>query len=436
MNVSRYELQNGAEWIAVHDPQEPHFPTFFYARMGTEKEDKNHIEGMHLLEHMFFRGKNLADSIAIAKALEERRVSSNGTTSKFYCSAYFHGPTRVAGHRDNVKEMIRSAHEALTRQEYDPYEFRLEKEIVRQELERDRDANVWLQLEELMDQRLYGSTRYGRTTDESISSLRRLTLTQVIALRDRLFRPQNLTLVTVGSKKDGDLERVIQETFGCIPPAAKPLIQYPFQPPPREAFTEIIPKSVCTCFVQQAIRGCQPDAEKLAVLHVLNSVLTPHDTSLLYERLRMVRGQTFSPTGIIDAGRPEFRLDITYNCDERYLNDTPQREGNLSLVRQTLERLATELLPQSDLRRLRNLAAEDFKETLHQEADVCGEWYGENSAAGIFYDHREFAKALMNVTARQVRNAMRDWLPGMGTIAFVPDGTRQETGLSSQPKPL
>jgi predicted Zn-dependent peptidase len=290
-----------------------------------------------------------------------------------------------------------------------------------------------------MSQRFYGGTRYGRTTDDCISSIRRLTLTQVIALRDRLFRPQNLTVVTVGTKEDKKLEGVIHETFGSIPPAAKPLVQYPFQPPPRKEFLELIPKSSHASFVLHTIRGCQPDVDKLPVLYVLNSILSGHDTSLLYEQLRTRRGQIYSPLGEIDTGRPEFRLSITYSCDKRYLEDTPQREGNLSLVRQTLERLATEPLPQSDIRRLRNMAAEDFKETLHQDSEECGEWYGENSAVGIFYDHREFAKALMGVTARQVRNAMRDWLPGMGTIAFVPDGARQETGetgLYSQPKPL
>src|SRR3989338_7706668 len=133
--VTQYVLPNGVEWIADRDSTQSEFHLFFTARTGTEKERSNEREGMHLLEHLFFRSTSLENTVALTKSLEEKRILSNGETSYNYCYGYFYGPTL------HKRRIIDAAYEGLTNTKYDADEFEIEKQIVRQELEMRRSEN-------------------------------------------------------------------------------------------------------------------------------------------------------------------------------------------------------------------------------------------------------------------------------------------------------
>jgi predicted Zn-dependent peptidase len=420
MTVTRYEFPNGTEWISVHDTAELQFHIFWYARMGQEKERKNEIEGMHLLEHLFFRGKSPEDTAQRCRRMEKHGIDRDGNTHRSYCNGYLYGPVWLPDRHDHYKQIIEDAHFCITNENYHPHEFQIERQIVRQELMERRDENRWIMMDEFMDKRMYNASRYGRSYDDAVKSLDRLTQRQVFELRERLFRPQNLTIITIGKVDDGKLDRIIQKTFGAIP-AARPIEQYIWTPPPRQTFLEFDEKDIQTCFVQHTLRTAPPNKEDLPLLHILDHALTGHRTSILFQELRQKRGQVYTPASSIGAGRPEMRLDIMYTCDEKFLQSTMHRKGNLEIVQEQFERLATTPIPEEDFQLYRRFAIE-HNEGQFDDPEKLGEWYGQNAAAGMFIKHTEFPQLLKDVTAKQVRDKMHEWLPGNGTVILRPKG--------------
>jgi predicted Zn-dependent peptidase len=230
-----------------------------------------------------------------------------------------------------------------------------------------------------------------------------------------------MTLVTLGKKSAAELDNIIDETFSSIPGTPKQLTPYAYELPERSECTQIIPApGLTTCVVQHTIRAGQPDLSKVPALHVLCDTMAGNKTSILEQEIRVRRGQAYSFSATQHHGRPEMNITIRYGCDKQYLEDGPTQKGNPTIVREALERIATDPLPIEFVRQMRRISADDFKNRV-DNPDECCEWYGGNSAIGDFIDHREFIRKLRSVTPRQIRDAAREWLPGMVTAVFVPE---------------
>jgi len=411
--VTQYVLPNGVEWIADRDHDASEFHVFFTARSGRDKERLREREGMHLIEHMFFRSTSLDKTVALTKALEERRILSNGETGYDYCYAYFYGPTL------HKKKILTTAFEGLTNSSYNVEEFELEKKIVLQELEMRRSENRWVQLEEKSAKELYGGSRYGTVFEDSLSTLPYLSLTQVLQLRTRLFRPENLTVITIGTPKDVAIDPLINDTFGSLK-SARPLKQYEMVLPERAPMRrEYTCQDISTCFVQHTLRCGKANTQDMAALYLLSTILAGKDTSILYAEQRLRRGLTYRQYCTPHTGRPEMLMHINYTSSNDVL------EENISLVQNVLEKLATKRLSSADLRRYTMLAVDDVRREL-EDGEARGGWYVQNAAVDVFVRPKEFAQMIRSCSAEKIRSLVEEWLPGEGIFIMKPESKKLE----------
>ena len=415
VRVSRIWLGNGAEWIAVQDPETPSFYLCVATKNGEESEADydgedivlKSVGSTHQIEHMNMISSPAQETYRLSHDRFSCRITVDGETDLTSCYSYFRGPFR------HKKRIIEESLEAIFR-EYDEEQFEVQRSVIAQELREAAGDREWTKLSDVMKQMLYPGTPYGLSYLDILKHVPGLDMRMTMKIRDDLMRGNNITIVTVSKDNRRELEPYVRGAFEMIP-AGNRWRPYPVDIAHTEKLHHVEARDYLpTCFVQHNLRTSKVTPEMMATMDVLSNLLGVPDTGTLYVELREKIGSVYAPSVETNFERPAPSLDILYTCEPRYL------DMNHGVVHKQMESLAENLVMENELNKYRDFARRNKGALFDTTYDTI-QWLVVNSSQGIYITPRQYLKLIEQVSPEHVREMAYDIVNnGIATVVFRP----------------
>ncbi len=200
--AARLRLTNGVEVVSLAQPQAPVVCIDFWCRAGSAAERPDESGLAHFLEHMVFKGSTSLGAGDFDRRLESLGGSSNAATG--FDDVHYHvqvPPEAVPVALDLLLELVLQPRLA-------PDDFRMERQVVLEELAQSED-----QPEEVALQRLLALAcpdhPYGRPILGEKPSLQRHRSEGMAAFHRRGYQPASCSLALAGGLGGLDLEGLL-----------------------------------------------------------------------------------------------------------------------------------------------------------------------------------------------------------------------------------
>ncbi len=273
---------NGLRVLLVPDRAVPVVAVCIVYHVGSRNEGVGHTGATHLLEHLMFKGSRKFDPTRgrpIARTLERVGAQFNATTW-FDRTSYFE--TLPAEHLDLALELEADRmRNALLREE----DLASEMTVVRNEFERGENDPFDVLLKEsfamAFREHPYHHPTIGWRSDIENASIERLR-----SFYDTFYRPDNASLILVGSYQRKRALELIARRFGPLRRAPEPAPRLVMREPRQEGERRFVVRRAgevgWVAVSWRAPEAAHPDTHALAVLA---DALSGGVTSRLFQRL-------------------------------------------------------------------------------------------------------------------------------------------------------
>ncbi|MDR2725583.1 MAG: insulinase family protein [Candidatus Adiutrix sp.] len=278
-----FRLRNGLKVILAEQPGSPVVSLRVLINTGSADEAGRPEYGLsHLMEHMAFKGGRRYPEGTATALVERNGGEINAYTSNDSTVYYLSLPSeRAALGLDILADLVFAPL-------YDPKEYRLEKEVVVEEIKRGRDNPDRVLMEEFFEA-AYPDHPYGRPVIGYEDTVRQATVAVAKAFHQKHYRPDNAVLLVTGGFDRAALAGPIEEFFGGLAPPKKNL-----PPRPAAALTAIggpvvrLIKSEKAALAKIALgfRGPAGGAPETPALDLLSAVLAEGKASRLTESVK------------------------------------------------------------------------------------------------------------------------------------------------------
>lgn len=249
-----------------------------------------------------------------------------------------------------------------------------------------------------------GDPALRQATPETVAGL---SLEDVRAYRDRVFRPDMTTIVVVGDVTAGRAKAVVERYFGSWKAQGPKPATDPPPVPPNAPSRAAVPdasrvQDEVTLAQTLGITRAHPDYYALQVgTHVLAGAFY---ATRLYRDLREQTGLVYAVEAILDAGRTRSLYAVFYGCDP----------ANVALARDIVVRDLRDMqgkpVPADALQQAKTLLIRQIPLSESSVGGIAGTLL-ELSEKGLPLDEPlRAARRYRDVTAQQVRDAFRKWL--------------------------
>jgi predicted Zn-dependent peptidase len=339
---SLHFLRNGIRVLLLDTPGDL-FTCWWGIMGGSDLEERDEIEGMHLLEHLNggFTSCRNSSEIKVLTFLSDRAIDNNAYTSETETAYYASGLKRFA------REIFNLFVESYSQFRLDEEIFENERESVVRELENNLQRQTPPQ--SFISEVLYPGTNRVISIKDRLRNAERLTKEDILSLRDRHYTTQRLFFIVATSG--------IRQ---CAPQILRRLEAIPASPFPRR-FRTMSPVSRPPGPVIQCQIGGQATIFLALPLHCtyferyvagcfIDLLVGMGMTSRLLFRLRLIEGLIYSIDTSIEYHPYEASysmLTLTIPCDEESVDDV------FFFLCEELDRLVYEGIDEKEIYRLR-----------------------------------------------------------------------------------
>lgn len=276
----RYVLRNGLEVILQRDDRRPYVAVFTSYRAGSRDDPKGYRGLAHLVEHLTFRGSKHVPDLELLGALERAGASGVNATTGLDSTSYF---AEVPAREVPLALWIESERMGFTLEAMSKDTFAIERSVV--VAERKERSGAQDTVFRLIFREAYPEAHPYRREAET-GAEESLSLDHARWFYQQAYRPDNATLVLVGSFEKERVRETIERYFGpIVAPAERPA--RPPAPPVRfegQALVRVLaqnPRNEVAMFWTAPcdVRACGPE------LQLLNAVLAGSEESLLSREL-------------------------------------------------------------------------------------------------------------------------------------------------------
>jgi len=362
-----FRLRNGLKVILVEQPGSPVVSLRVMINTGSADETGRPEYGLaHLMEHMAFKGGRRYPAGAATALVERNGGDINAYTSNDLTVYYLSLPSeRAALGLDILADLVFAPL-------YDPKEYRLEKEVVVEEIKRGRDHPDRILMEEFFEA-AYPGHPYGRPIIGYEETVRQATVSVARAFHQKHYRPDNAVLVVTGGFDRAALDGPIEELFGGLKPTKKPL---PPRPAPDQAakgpaVNLIRSEKAALAKIALGFRGPAGGAAETPALDLLAAVLANGKASRLTETIKDDQGLVTDISAFNHTPRGPGLFIITAETE------TEKVAPAVAAILKELARLPQEPPAGDELARARALAEKNFV-------------LGQESASGLASQLTEF----------------------------------------------
>ena len=210
-------LPNGLRVILSEDHSTPIVHVSLWYHVGSKNEKKGRTGFAHLFEHMMFKGsKNVepeAHTSIIASVGGQSNAYTNEDTTVFWQTL----PAQFIP----LALWLEADRMATLRIEEEP--FRREREVVKEERRMRVENQPYGRLNEIVYDHAFASHPYKHPIIGSIADLESASIEDVREFHRTYYVPENATLTVVGDFDTPQVIQLVNQYFGRVPKAARPV---------------------------------------------------------------------------------------------------------------------------------------------------------------------------------------------------------------------
>lgn len=210
-------LPNGLRVILSEDHSTPIVHISLWYHVGSKNERKGRTGFAHLFEHMMFKGsKNVepeAHTSIIASVGGQSNAYTNEDTTVFWQSLPAQFTPLVLWLEADRMATLRIDEEA----------FKREREVVKEERRMRVENQPYGRLNEIIYDQAFVAHPYKHPTIGSIADLEAASIEDVRDFHRTYYVPENATLTIVGDFETPQVLQLVNQYFGRVPKAARPV---------------------------------------------------------------------------------------------------------------------------------------------------------------------------------------------------------------------
>lgn len=214
--IEEVVLKNGLKVILVEEHKAPVATFQVWYRVGSRNEVSGKTGLSHMMEHMMFKGTPKHGKGEFSRLIAKNGGNSNAFTGQDY-TAYFENFSK-----DRLDLSLLLESDRMENLTLDPEEFRLERDVVKEERRMRTDDNPLDYLSELLNAEAFIAHPYHAPVIGWMTDIDHLTRENVLNHYKKFYLPNNATLVIVGDIDPKSLLPKIKESFEHIPPGEAP----------------------------------------------------------------------------------------------------------------------------------------------------------------------------------------------------------------------
>ncbi len=242
--VQETTLKNGMKVIIKEDHSVPLVNVTVVVKSGSVYESDSTLGMTHFLEHLCFDGTRNRTRQQIRDRFDELGTYFNAFTREDFTAYIITAPTEY------VDEAIEIQADMILNSNLPPKEFEKEKNVVIQEMHKDR-ANPQSVADEIFKKVVFEGTPYSEPVlgyEETIKNVKRET---VLRYYHTYYRPDNMIAVVIGDVNPKEIIKTLESAYGSgvkskLPPP--PEIE-PFNPKGAELTTREWGFPVCYAMI-------------------------------------------------------------------------------------------------------------------------------------------------------------------------------------------
>ncbi len=403
--VEKMTLPNGLEVLFYPNPASPVVCVHFWCRTGSRNEPQEWAGISHFFEHMFFKGSKNYGVGAMDRLIKSLGGYNNAFTSIEYTGYYVVLP---AGNFTKAMDVLL---DAIRFPAFDPKEINLEREVVREEINRKHDNPTGTQYEVFQNLIFQGSV-YAPPVLGTAESVGRIDHDAFVTYLKSFYHPKNLCMIIAGDFDRAEvLAYIRQATDGWVGEAHPVLQEIPVKLLERDRPVEkVIEKETQQSYGVTGYRypGYAQPATHMA-LDVASSMLAGGRSSRLYRRLYVQDNLVQSVSAWVWPQAEAGAFGINVVCPPANL------ERVRSIINEELQLFIREPWDPEELNKVKTKLIADFEmgtETANDVAQALGEaWvYGRVPTLVSYVTDVE---ALNEV---QIKAALRETLKPAGEV--------------------
>lgn len=401
-------LKNGLRIILVPLQDTETITVMALAETGSEYEEKAKNGISHFLEHMCFKGtfKRLT-SLDVSLEFDNMGSANNAFTSNDHTGFY------GKAHYSKTSNLLEIVSDIYLNSTFPEDEIEKEKGVVIEEINMYEDrpqSKVW----DILGEALFGDQPAGRTilgTKETVSSITREDL---ISYSKKYYVPESTVIVVSGKLNEEKILSEIEAFFGNIPSSPRLL-------KPKTVDQQSAPlvkihhkKSDQTHMVIAFRSGINLYDDRLYTASMMSAVLSKGMSSRLFQKIREELGLAYYVSA---SHSPELDYGV-FTISAGVSNSNVKKA--ISAIMAELRRLKTELVPEAELRKVKDLRKGHLYLGL-ESSDSWADFYGFQE---IYHEEiltpEQISERREAVTAEDIQKLAQEiFRPDNVTIAVV-----------------
>ena len=358
-----FRLENGLTVIHQYVPATPVAVVDVWVRAGATREP-DHWSGMaHFLEHMIFKGTDQIPPGLFDQIVENWGGVTNAATSHDY--AHFFITTAVCYLADTLPYLA----ELLLNAAIPDDEFVRERDVVLEEIRQAQDNPDWIGFQALMES-VYQNHPYGRPVLGTESHLLKHSPEEMRCFHSCHYQPENMAVVIVGGiDRESALELVSQSFLRSF---VTPSDTLAIAPPPPSKIVGVRRQELCLPRIEEArlmMAWTGPGVAELRNaygLDLLSVLLAEGRSSRLVRELREEDQLVHSISSSFSLQQESSLFTITAWLDSENLQLVE------AMIAHHLEKLQTNLVSETELKRSKRLLCNDYAFSTESPAQLAG----------------------------------------------------------------
>ncbi|MEA5620918.1 pitrilysin family protein [Cronbergia sp. UHCC 0137] len=424
--VKKTVLENGLTVLTKEVHTAPVVSVQVWYKVGSRNEGKGESGISHQLEHLMFKGTS-ERPVQFGRLFSALGSQFNAFTS-FDETAYF-GTVQ----RDKLEALLTLESDRMKNALIETEQLDSEKRVVISELQGYENSPSY-RLDRAVRKAAFPSHAYGLPVGGTKADVQEFTVDQVRNYYQTYYTPENATLVVTGDFTTEPTLKVIQETFGKIPPRQQKgaKISPVVTPVSIGKKTPIVLKQPGSAAMLQAIYPL-PDIKHpdVPAIDVMDNILTGGRSSRLYQALvesGLASSASGTATELIEPGWYEINATAAPGQD---LSKIAQ------VIQETLTKLQQEPVTTQELDRAKTQMQAGFILNNQDISSQASQLAYSQTIAGDYHFIETYLRAIAQLTPQDIQQVAKKYLdPTKQTIGFfeptLVDGEAETSGFSGR----
>ncbi len=343
-------LPNGLTLVLSEDHSTPIVHLGVWYHVGSKNEKKGRTGFAHLFEHMMFKGSRNVGPEEHTSVIASVGGQSNAYTTDDETVFWQTLPAQYLP----MAAWLEADRMASLRIDKDT--FVNEREVVKEERRMRVDNQPFGRLNEIIYDQAFTTHPYKHPTIGSMEDLEAASIEDVREFYETYYVPENATVVIVGDFDTAQAKAIVNQYFGRVPKAARPVPRdIPKEPPQtkekRATLEQPWPLPAVVVAYHITYDG-HPDSYPL---HVASKVLSDGQSSRIYQALvyeRQLAVTAFGGANLIEDPNLFYAVAI--------VQPGQKPQDAIDALIAELDRLKTEPISPRELQRAKNQFARDY----------------------------------------------------------------------------